>query len=322
METDEIIQKISEESGLTENEIRNKISEKEEELSGLISDEGAAHLVAKELGVNLLNKIKTRLEIKNVVEGMRNVDVTGKITNIFPVKNFKTEKAEGKVGNMIIADETGSIKLTLWNDETDVLDKIDTGDVIRVQGYVKNNNGDLEIRLGRYGKISKSDENIDVKVTEQKSSSSYERKDIQNTQKGSRIETRACIAQVFETKGTFEVCPECSKRLEKKDDKYVCKEHGEKEPDYLLVISGVIDDGTGNIRFSAFRENAEKLVGSDTKELKDKEPKEITKKVELGKEYVFRGLVKHNDFFDRPEFLINEIKEVDPKKEIQYILNR
>jgi len=319
MELEELIKKVAEYSGLPEQDVKAKMKEKEEELSGLISKEGVVYIVAKELGINLLEKMKKRLKIKNIVANMKNVDIVGKIISISAVRNFKTEKAEGKVASIYIADETSSIRIVLWNDETKFLDKFNVGDVIRVQGYVKDNNGQLEIRLGKYGKIMKSDEKITTNIKPERVYI-YERNYIKNLDIGMRSEIRAAIVQIFRTKGVLKLCPQCNKQLEKKNNEFICSEHGKQEPKYLFVVSGVVDDGTGNIRFTAFDINAEKITGLKTKDALDVD--EWIKKCKQGKEFILRGIVKKNEFFDRPEFIINEIKDVDVEKEIELILDK
>ena len=47
----DIINKIKEKTELSEAEINSKINQKLDQLSGLISKEGAAHIIANELGV-------------------------------------------------------------------------------------------------------------------------------------------------------------------------------------------------------------------------------------------------------------------------------
>ena len=54
-----------------------------------------------------------------------------------------------------------------------------------------------------------------------------------------------------------------------KDGKFTCKDHGEVQPEFSMVVSGVLDDGTGNIRAVFFRDIAEKLFDMSAKELKD-----------------------------------------------------
>ena len=59
----EIINKIKTEKGLSEEEIKDKVKEKLNRLTDLVSKEGAAHIVANELGVKLFDSLSRR-EIK------------------------------------------------------------------------------------------------------------------------------------------------------------------------------------------------------------------------------------------------------------------
>ncbi len=69
---DKIIEKIKEKTGLSDKEISTKIKDKLDLLSGLISEEGAAIIIANELGVKVFED-GGKQDIKNVVGGMRNV---------------------------------------------------------------------------------------------------------------------------------------------------------------------------------------------------------------------------------------------------------
>ena len=62
----QIIEKIKEKSALTEEEINSRIKQKMEQLSGLISEEGAAHIIANELGIKLFEAVSGKLQIKNI----------------------------------------------------------------------------------------------------------------------------------------------------------------------------------------------------------------------------------------------------------------
>lgn len=320
----ELVKRIAEEGGLTGEEVMAKIEEKREELSGLISEEGAAYIVAKELGIAIVRQEK--LNIANIIPGMQNVDVVGKITKISPVREFATEKAKGKVANITIADETGSVRISFWNDEINSLAGFEINDIVRVRGYVKQDNlGNAEIRLGRYGAIAKSDEEIGaVKQTERK----VERSNIGDLGDGQTKEIRAPLLQVFEGNIFYEVCPTCRARVKlNENDNFKCEEHGEIEnPDYGLILSGIADDGSGSIRVVFFNENAERLIGisaKDAKKLFDRKKKldAITSLVPIGKEFVLGGRARRNALFDRLEFIINNVNEVDIKKEIDLLMN-
>ncbi|MFW9876291.1 MAG: DUF2240 family protein, partial [Candidatus Thorarchaeota archaeon] len=75
---EDIISKIKEKSNLSEEEINSKIEQKTKQLSGLISKEGAAHIIANELGIKLFEDFSGKLQIKNIVTGMRDVETVGK----------------------------------------------------------------------------------------------------------------------------------------------------------------------------------------------------------------------------------------------------
>lgn len=319
---DEIIAKIAKATAETEEDIYRMIEDKQVEMSGLISEEGAAYLVAKELGVELRREVE-KLNIESVAAGMQNADVTGKITRIFPVREFKTEKAEGRVANIIIADKTGSIRVSLWNEEIEKLNSLSVGDVIRVRGFVRDNNGQPEMRMGRKGNIIKlhDAEGFDTIVYERKA----ERSSVSELREGFYRSIRAPILQIFDTNLFFEICPECRKRLKETETSFTCAEHCEVIPNYGMIVSGIIDDSTGNIRAVFFTEAAEKIIGmsvADAKKLFDRKKKteSILSQIPLGKEFVFEGSVRRNAFFDRLEFVVNDVKAVDIKKEIEMMV--
>ncbi|KHO47528.1 MAG: replication factor A1 [archaeon GW2011_AR5] len=320
----ELLKKISSESGMDEREIMDRIEEKRAELSDLISEEGAAYIVAKELGISIVKQ--ERLDISHVIPGMQNVDVVGRITKLSPVREFSTEKGSGRVANVTIADETGSVRLSLWNDEIKSIEGMETGDTIRVRGYVKEDNlGNPEIRIGRYGAIAKSDETI---ATIKQTRRSAERVLIRDLSEGGYKEIRSPLIQIFESNVFYEICPQCRSRikLDEKED-FVCADHGVIEsPDYGMIISGIADDGSESIRIVFFNENAEKILGMTTKEAKklfDKKKKldAILGLIPLGREFVFEGRARRNQLFERLEFITSDVKPVDVKQEIEMILN-
>ncbi len=311
---DELIKRISGSSNLDESELRERIMEKQRELSGLISEEGAAYIVAKELGISLLRK-QERLLLSNVTAGMQNVDVIGKVARVFPIREFETEKGKGRVKNIILADSSGSVRLSLWNDEIDAY-QIGEGDVLHIRGFARQDNiGEPEIRLGRYGGIEKSDEVIDAKIERR-----VERCFIRDLKEGQYRDVRAALLQVFETNPFYSVCKECGSSVEEK-----CGQHPDAGADYEMVISGIIDDGTESIRAVLFRENAEKILGFSKDEARNifdgkKTLQAVFANIELGKEYIFEGRARKNDFFQRLEFIVGAVKDVSVKEEIKMLI--
>jgi replication factor A1 len=316
----EILQKIISSTGLTEEEVNHRVEDKLNELSHLISEEGAAYIVAKELGVNLTRSVE-KLNIGSIVPGIQNVDTVGKITRITK-KDFETDKTKGTVASVYITDGTGNIRITLWNDEIKKIENLTEGDVIHIQGSVKDGAFGPEIRIGRYGLLHKTDKRMDIeKPTYQRS---YERSYIKDLMQGQNREVRAGVMQVFESNPFYEVCPECGSRV-REENEYTCEKHGKVEPSYALIITGIIDDGSGNIRAVFFKENGEKIIEMKTEEARKAFMRKLDKaaiygNVKLGKEFIFQGSVRRNDMFDRLEFVVNNVKNVDVVKEIQMML--
>ncbi len=303
----DIIKKISVSAKLSEDEVQRIIEDKRLELAGMVSQEGAAYIVAKELGVQLLRKPE-RLKLNAVVPGMQNVDIVAKVQRVFPPREFSTPKAKGRVMNVILADETSSARLSLWNEEVARYD-ITEGDVIHVSGYVKEDNtGGPEIRLGRFGVLQKSDERIAVP------SRRVERVDITELREGQTKQVRAMIMSIFDSDFFFSICPVCSSSLKGSE----CSEHGVVEPKQRLVVSGIMDDGTENVRFVAFGDAAEKIAGYKTEDLVKMDT--VIDKIEIGRELVLGGRVRRNAMFNRLEFIVNDVDGVDVKKEIENLL--
>ena len=69
-----LLDKISKQSGVDVSELERKIEAKRSKLSGLISKDGAAQILAAELGVSFENQ---RMTIAELSPGMKRVRVVG-----------------------------------------------------------------------------------------------------------------------------------------------------------------------------------------------------------------------------------------------------
>ncbi|MBI5060906.1 MAG: hypothetical protein HZB67_01185 [Candidatus Aenigmarchaeota archaeon] len=259
-----------------------------------------------------MDELMKRLNIQNLIPGMQNVDVLGRITRINE-REFTTERGSGKVANVTISDESGSIRVVLWGNEIEKISGLSEGDVVLVSGFVKEGMYGPELRLSSRGKIEKSDERISQRIN------------ISELREGQRKEIRASVLQLFESNPFYEVCPSCGFSVKEEGDSYVCSTHGKVEPAYALHISGIIDDGTDNIRFVMFKEQAEKILGLSVNAAKDialrKGTPAIFQHAKLG-EYIFEGQVRRNKFFDRLEFIVNKVGDVNIKEEIALLTEK
>jgi replication factor A1 len=94
------------------------------------------------------------MKIKELRNGMKNVSIEAKVAEKSEprevMSRFKDETY--KVATAIIADETGTIKLTLWNED---INRVKVDDVIQVDnGYVTDFRGEIQLNIGKYGKLT------------------------------------------------------------------------------------------------------------------------------------------------------------------------
>lgn len=324
----DIVAKIKQQSNLSEKEIEEKIDKKLDQLSGLISREGAAHIIANELGIKLFESSSGKLQIKNILAGMRNVETVGKVQRVFELREFKTEKRSGKVASLVLGDETGTIRVVLWGEQADKISQIVENSIVKViGGYVRENQGRKEVHLNERSKLIINPEG--EKIGEVKQFISV-RKQIKDLLEGEEsIEILGTLVQVFDPK-FFEICPECGKRVNYEGTNFSCPVHGNVNADYSYVLNAFVDDGTENIRCVFFKNQAERLAGMSKEEFlhyKDNPQEFESLKTELlGSIVKLVGRITKNQLFDRLEFTAQlvftnpnpeeEVKRLEKEKEI------
>lgn len=307
--TEEIVQKIKSASGLSEAEIKEQIKKKLKSLDGLVSEEGAAYIVANELGVKLFHDPSSGpLKLKELVAGMRSVEVVGKITRIFEVRSFHREGKTSEVGSLVIEDETGRCRVVIWDERVNWMKegKLAEGKVIRVRnGYVKANNiGGKEVHLSNRSQLI-IDKETEIKTSGAEAASA-KIKDIQPDQ---NVKILGTVVKIF-SPNFYQVCPQCKKKVTEADEGTICTVHGVVEPTFAMVFSLVIDDGTENMRCTAFQNRAESMVGMGAAEAKELGEDAVLEKVEaklLGKNLEIEGNIRENKAFDRIELMINNV---------------
>jgi replication factor A1 len=292
---DKIVEKIAKYSGLKIEEVSRKIEAKRAKLSGLISQEGAAQIVAAELGINFENE---KLKIDELLPGMRKINISGKIISLFPVRTFKTQKGEeGKVLNFILADETSNIKVVLW--DTNHISLIEKGDV-KENDVVDIGNASMrenEMHLGSFSEFKKSSKEMEnVRVDR-----IVKEKKICDFKIGDQLSVRAFIVQSFQPK-FFEVSKETGRKMTENE-----REQG-IPTEKRALINIVIDDGTESMRAVLFNENLSTL---GLKDLENSERLSYQIEALLGKEMFFSGNVRKNNFFNNEEFIIDSLREVN-----------
>ncbi len=94
------------------------------------------------------------MRIRDLRNGMKRVSIEAKVTEKTDprevLSRFKDETY--KVATAVVTDETGSIKLTLWNDQ---INQVNINDKVKVEnGYVTSFKGELQLNVGKYGRLT------------------------------------------------------------------------------------------------------------------------------------------------------------------------
>ena len=324
---EDIVRKIKEEKGLSDDEINERVSSKVKQLSYLISKEGAVHIIANELGIKVYSNIfKKRYKVNELMAELRSVEIVLKVLQKYEIREFKNEKRAGRLATLFVGDETGSCRLVIWEEGiiNTYFNDLKEGDVIKIlNAYVRENNGYKELHLGGNSAFVLNPENEAIgDVSKQQPRASYRKKSIDKIEANDFIEVVGTIVQIFGPR-FYIGCPECYKKI---DEKSNCSEHGLVKEKALPILNFVLDDGTDSIRISLFRDNVEKLLNLSYDEiLKMKDDPGLFENLKgalLGKQVAAAGRANKNAMFDTIELNASSIREVNAMELINEMIPR
>ena len=318
----DVVAKLKEQTGLSEEEINRRVDEKVQQLSGLVSRDGAAHIIANELGVKVFQH-GGRQKIKDLLVGQRSVDVLAKVRDVYEARDFtRSDGTAGKVGSLLVADETGTTRVVLWGDQTAVMRELKPEALILIRGgsVRDNNRGFKEVHLGDSGALVVDPIGESMGAVQQPQKAT--RKAIKDlAENDENVELLGTVVQIFDPK-FFEMCPECGKRVQTREGRFWCEAHKEVRPEYGYLLTVFLDDGSQNVRTVFFRNQVDRLLNSSSDKMQVY--REMPEKFEemktqlLGQIIKVTGRVKKNTFFDRLEFNAQSVvPDPDPQEELQ-----
>lgn len=319
MSLDEIKEKILDQTDLKEKDIDEKISIKLEQLSGLISEEGAAHIVANELDVNL-SEGDERLKISNLVSGMKGIDIAGRVVRKYELRTFENDKGKGQYAKFLLGDDSGITMVVLWGENAPVIEKLEEKDTVLLKNIlVKEGRRGEEIHMGGRSEIDVNPEGVEVEASDMEQKE-FTRKSIEDLEKEDEAELLVTIVQIFEPK-YFERHPETKKKVTKNDDGEWETVDGDtvEEPDIGSVLNIYVDDGTDNMRVVLWKPQIKNLLDVDEEKLRsfrdDIIEFEDYKTEILGKMALLRGRVQENSVTEKLEFVARYVDaDIDPEE--------
>ncbi len=322
----DVITKIQSETGLSEAEIKQQIVNKMQALEGLVSEDGAAYIVASELGVHLFKDTRSgAIKIKDIVVGMLSVETVGRVIRTFNPTTFTGKDGKPKqVGSFIMADETGEIRTVVWDQRASWLSdgRLKEGIVVKVKdGYAKQSNiGNKELHLGYKASLILDPKNVSVPEVISSGRPRAARKKIAELQPNDFASVLGEIVQAFSPK-FYPVCPQCGKKVIIDTAGAVCATHKSVEVKQAMILNFVLDDTTETLRCVAFRDRAEALANLTAVEAQDILAKDGQDRLQerideflLGRTIEISGKVTRNEEYDRTEMLVNQVNiNLDPK---------
>jgi replication factor A1 len=205
-------------------------------------------------------------------EGENNVRMVGRVINIYDPNEFqRKDGTKGLVRTVEIADGTGVIRASFWDDKADT--PLNVGDAIKIENPRINSREDkIEISVGRNTNVAKAiaEDTKNLPSYDDIKEMIYKTKKIDDIKEEDRnIKVTGEIVEAYGNRILYEMCPNCNKRVSLVDDTYICDICGEEieEPNYLMIIPCVIEDDTGTMRVTFFRTAAEELIGMKMKEI-------------------------------------------------------
>jgi len=93
------------------------------------------------------------MKIIELKPGMKRVELTAKVIEKSDPREVTTRFGDtSRVATAVVQDDSGTIKLSLWNE---TIDQVNVNDTVRIEnGYVTTFKGETQLNVGRYGKLS------------------------------------------------------------------------------------------------------------------------------------------------------------------------
>lgn len=91
------------------------------------------------------------MDIKDLQVRQGNVDIVVEVVDVGEERSFEKFGRAGRVATASVKDDTGEVKLTLWNEQ---IDQVKAGDKVHItNGYVSEYQGEKQLTTGKLGKL-------------------------------------------------------------------------------------------------------------------------------------------------------------------------
>lgn len=300
---DIILQRIHQATKLSTADIEKRIERKLNELSGLLTKQGAAQIIANQLGVDLLPKTDGPIPLNEIYEGMTNLTIDVQLIDIYEPRTFTRNDKQGQVRSMLVGDSTDRIRVSVWNDVVEQTKSLEPGMILRINRLTaRTNRGRTELSAADGCTITPNPQGITI--------------DNIAPPKAIQIHAPFCLIKDVTT-NTYATLLGVVVQTFRPNFYTTNDEQG-------YVTNAVIDDGTQTIRVVLFKEAALAFFNITHDEMiklkDDQESQEQLRKKPIGHYIEIQGRVTQNTMYDRLEIVASQISwDIDVKKYIEKI---
>jgi replication factor A1 len=256
------------------------------------------------------------------------LEVIGRVVEVEGIR----VRGNSRVMSLILGDETGCVRVSLWDQHADKASKVRPGQVLRlVNVQAVTFRDQVELRLGRSGELE-----IDPPLSEtlpelevlRMAFREVREVPIGELQPKMRAKIRGTIIKVIVKRPIFDICPDCGRSLGSVDHTPYCQECGkEVTPLHRAVLNLVLDDGTGTIKGVFFGSVAESVMGMGTQEIVQKLTStksllEFYDRLGLeGKELLLTGVTREDRINpEQLEFMVEKVEYPNFVREAEELL--
>jgi len=138
--------------GISRKSVLQKLEGERSRAGGLISDEALLRMIAAGLGCEMDSEVAEHvLLLSDLIPGLSGISVVGRVVAVFHPRAFNGNR-KGRFASLLIADESGVLRVVLWNDKTGFAEPggVKVGDIVRFRhSYTREDfGGKVEVHAG------------------------------------------------------------------------------------------------------------------------------------------------------------------------------
>lgn len=237
-----------------------------------LSEEQASSMFIPELST-LEKALYDYKKIEEIDEDDQDIIIIGRVIELNDIRYFERDNGDtGSVRNIELADETGSLRVVLWDD--DAKREFEIGQPIKLQNprFDLDRDNRIEAIVNRSTAILEPSESEIEKLPTQDElmEAIYVPKPIEAlTEDDVNVCVTGIISDIESDRVIRKKCPSCGNNIEENEDEYICDNCGHvfDEPRSLFMVPLRIEDDTGSIKVTFFDKLAEELIGMNKEEI-------------------------------------------------------